>query len=298
MHDAAFDQNDARERFINVVEQTRRVDLVAREDLFEPSDRVIECRRNFLAERNGRDLADDAEACGNPCIALRQVDAESGCKYRDVIDLFSKQTDVVASGRQRKHATRRDRSVRRFESDDAAKCRWNTDGAARIGTHSCPDGTGRNRNGSAAARTAWNTRDVQRIQGIAEPRAGSCHTPREFMSGRLPDDDRALLHQDLHHIGIDGRHVTDISGGTIAGLDAPGIDQILDGDGEPFKQTRPVFFVAAIALGGGLQRTVPIDRRESIEGSLAGFDVFERLLCQRRCSGLLRGKRIERLAKH
>jgi hypothetical protein len=113
---------------------------------------------------------------------------------------------------------------------------------------------------------------------------------------RFADDDRALLHQCLNYVVI-GRYMAEIGCRTIAGFDDVRVDQVLDGDGKPFKRSLTVFSMATIALRGSLQRTIPIDCRECIEGSLAGFRVFEHSLCQCSRGDLPHGKRIEYLAK-
>ncbi|MNY13161.1 hypothetical protein D3C86_1462810 [compost metagenome] len=117
------------------------------------------------------------------------------------------------------------------------------------------------------------------------------------MGRGLADDDRAPLRQRFHDVGVGGRQVPEVGRRTVAGLHALGVDQVLDRDGQPFQRPLPILGVATVTLRRRLERAVPVDGRECIDGSLAGFRLVERLLRQRRRGYLPRRQGVERPAQ-
>ncbi|MNT48885.1 hypothetical protein D3C72_1856940 [compost metagenome] len=103
------------------------------------------------------------------------------------------------------------------------------------------------------------------------------------MRGGLADNDRAFVHEGLDNIGVDVRNVIHVCQRAIAGLDAPGVDQVLDRHRQPFQLPGPARGVASVAFRRCLEGAVPVDHREGIEILLAGLGPGERQL--RQCIG-------------
>ncbi|MCY1229651.1 hypothetical protein D9M72_420240 [compost metagenome] len=290
-----FGQHDAREGLVGAVEQACRVQGLARKHVAEPGDGVVERGRDRCFGLHRRNARQDAEPRRQPRIALGDGDAERLRQHDDVVDAPTENARMVQRGRQREDPGRRQRAQRRLETRHAAERRRNPDRAAGIGAEPGRHRAAGDRRGGAAAGAARDPAGVERVQGVAEGCARGRDAPREFMRGGLADHDRAALHERPHHLGIGARHVAQVCLGAVAGLDAAGVDQVLDRNGQSFQRPRLACLVAAVAVRRGLERALPVDHRKGMEVALARFGPNQGLLglrVGRRAAMTERGKRV------